>query len=221
MAQLLDTQVLVAPSGPAPVRWTRMPSVAPAPPPGSEVENTMILLSRAQGGDVEARNRLVERCLPPLRRWARGRLPDCARDGLDTEDLVQDTVMAVLRRLDGFEARHEGALQAYLRQALVNRIRDVMRSKKRRPTRTELPDELLADQTSPLEQLLGQESIERYEAALQRLRPTDREALVGRLELNYSYAELAMALGRPSANAARVAVTRAVVRLAKAMSDGR
>jgi RNA polymerase sigma-70 factor (ECF subfamily) len=156
-----------------------------------------------------------------LRRWARGRLPDCARDGLDTEDLVQDTVMAVLRRLHGFEARHEGALQAYLRQALVNRIRDVMRTKKRRPARTELPDEMMADQTSPLEALLGQESIERYEAAMQRLRPSDREAIVGRLELNYSYAELAVALGRPSANAARVAVTRAVVRLAKAMSDGR
>lgn len=220
MTQLLDTQAIAVPS--APVRWTGMPAVsAPKPSAAPEVENTMILLSRAQDGDVAARDRLVERCLPPLRRWARGRLPDCARDGLDTEDLVQDTVMAVLRRLNGFEARHEGALQAYLRQALVNRIRDVMRSKKRRPSRTELPDEVPADQTSPLEQLLGQESMERYEAAIQRLRPSDREAIVGRLELNYSYAELAVALGRPTANAARVAVTRAVVRLAKVMSDGR
>jgi RNA polymerase sigma-70 factor (ECF subfamily) len=195
--------------------------LASAPPGAGEVENTMVLLSRAQRGDAEATNRLVERCLPPLRRWARGRLPDCARDALDTEDLVQDTVMAVLRRLDGFEARHEGALQAYLRQALVNRIRDVIRSRKRRPSRSELPDDLMADQTSPLERLLGQESIERYEAAIQKLRATDREAIVGRLELNYSYAELAVALGRPSANAARVAVTRAVVRLAKAMEHGR
>ena len=57
----------------------------------------------------------------------------------------------------------------------------------------------------------------RYEAALARLRPDDREAIVARLELQYSYDELAVALGKPTANAARVAVLRAMSRLADQM----
>jgi DNA-directed RNA polymerase specialized sigma24 family protein len=41
--------------------------------------------------------------------------------------------------------------------------------------------------------------VERYERALQQLSEADREAIVGRLELGYSYEELAEALGKPSA----------------------
>ena len=57
------------------------------------------------------------------------------------------------------------------------------------------------------------------EAALQKLRPADREAIVGRLELQYDYKELAVLLGKPNANAARVAVTRALARLMEQFDD--
>jgi len=40
------------------------------------------------------------------------------------------------------------------------------------------------------------------------------------VELRYSYQELAVALGKPSADAARVAVARAVYRLAREISHG-
>ena len=78
-------------------------------------------------GDREALDALFKRHLGPLRRWARGRLPKWTRDLRDTEDLVQETLAQTLRHVDDFEPRHEGALRAYLRQAVLNRIRDEVR----------------------------------------------------------------------------------------------
>lgn len=182
-------------------------------------ETTVELINRVKAGDDAARERLVARCIPPLRRWARGRLPSYARDMLDTEDLVQESVLAALGRIQGFEARREGALQAYLRQALANRIKDVIRYKRRRPLQTELPEDARDQGESPLEQVIGLENTERYEAAMLRLRDTDCEAIIARVELRYSYQELAVALGKPSADAARVAVARAVYRLAREITN--
>jgi RNA polymerase sigma factor (sigma-70 family) len=184
-------------------------------------EKTLDLLTRVKAGDQEALERLIARCLPSLRRWAHGRLPPYARDMQDTADLVQDTIVAALKRLDRFEPRHEGALQAYLREALANRITDLIRKKLRRPVQTEMPEHLAASGVSPLEEILGQEKMARYDAALARLRPADREAIVARVELQYRYDELAIALGKPSANAARVAVSRAIQRLSDEMRHGR
>jgi RNA polymerase sigma-70 factor (ECF subfamily) len=183
-------------------------------------ETTIELLHLAQTGDQEAVARLLARCLPPLQRWARGRLPQFARGPLDTADLVQDAVMNALRLLAAFEPRHQGALQAYLRQAVMNRIRDVVRQHQRRPGRGDMPADLTDERTSPLEAAIGVENAMRYESALQRLRPEDREAIIGRLELQYGYDDLAIALGKPSAAAARMAVTRAMKRLAAELQHG-
>lgn len=183
-------------------------------------EATVELLELARQGDGDALNRLLQRCLPALRRWAHGRLPTSARGLMDTADLVQDTVISAMKRLDRFDARHQGALQAYLRQALVNRIRDLARFHKRRPLQTAIPEDLRDYGSSPLEQAIGAENVERYEGAIQRLDAADREAIVGRLELQYSYEELAVALNKPTVAAARMAVTRAMRRLADEMSHG-
>jgi RNA polymerase sigma-70 factor (ECF subfamily) len=180
-------------------------------------EATVELLNRIKGGDDAALERLLERCIPALRRWARGRLPRSARGMLETADLVQDAVMACMRRLDVFEVRHQGALQAYFRQAVMNRILDIVRQQKRRPGQTDLPEQLLDARPSPLDQAIGSENAERYEAAIHRLKPADREAIIGRVELQYSYDELAIVLDKPTAAAARVAVTRAMKRLADEM----
>jgi RNA polymerase sigma-70 factor (ECF subfamily) len=182
-----------------------------------DADTTIELLDLAKQGDQAALDKLFRRCMPVMRRWARGRLPQSARGMLETADLVQEAVFAAIRRLDTFEARHEGALQAYLRQAVVNRIRDVMRQQRRRPERAEFPEQLAADQTSPLEKAIGGENIERYEAALLRLDAADREVIIGRLELQYTYAELAAAVNKPSEAAARMAVTRAMKRLVDEM----
>jgi RNA polymerase sigma-70 factor (ECF subfamily) len=163
-------------------------------------------------------SRLIERALPALRRWAHGRLPPYARSMNDTMDVVQDVVVKSLKRLDGFEPRHEGALLAYLRTAVVNRIRDLIKESVRRPVAVELSDNLTVQSTSPLEAAIGAENTERYDRALATLRDEDREAIVLRLELHYSYEELQTALGKATAGAARLAVRRALERLALAMA---
>jgi RNA polymerase sigma-70 factor (ECF subfamily) len=125
--------------------------------------------------------------------------------------------------VEAFEIRGEGSLQAYLRQALLNQIRqEIRRAATRIPVSEGLADgdHVEASGPSPLEAALGAEAIERYERALNRLRPRDREAIVARLELGLSYQEAAEALGKSSANAARMAVERAVSRLLKEMEKG-
>ncbi len=92
--------------------------------------NTIELLERFKRGDEEAVSLLVERSIPPLKRWARGRLPQWARSLAETQDLVQNAVLRALPHLKTFEAKHPGALQAYLRQAVNNHIRDEIRKVK-------------------------------------------------------------------------------------------
>ena len=180
-------------------------------------ESTVHLIARARAGDTEALERLFSRHLGPLQRWARGRLPKWARDIADTDDLVQDTLAQTFKRIDSFEPRHAGALQAYLRQAVLNHIRNELRRKGRQPQATDVNDIDLVSAESPLENAIGREAVERYEEALQRLTAEDREAIIARVEMGFSYDELAEALGKPTPEAARKAARRALERLAREM----
>jgi RNA polymerase sigma-70 factor, ECF subfamily len=178
---------------------------------------TIELLARARLGDRAALDQLFARHIPLLRAWASGRLPRWARDIADTSDLVQETVITALRNLDAFEPRGEGALQAYLRTAVVNRIRNEFRRAATHPQAVELDSGIADEATSPLEAAIGSQLLEDYESALMQLTPEDREAIVTRIELGLSYAEMAEAMGKPTANAARMAVARALVKLAEEM----
>jgi RNA polymerase sigma-70 factor (ECF subfamily) len=186
-----------------------------------ESDDTLDLLTRARAGDTRAVDRLLDRYVPELKRWASGRLPGWARHAIDTDDLVQESLILVFQRLEAFEYRGEGALLAYLRQTVLNRIRNQIRWADRRPRAQGLEADLAQPGVSPLEAAIGAESVERYEAALGRLSPAEREALIGRLELGLTYPELARALGKPSADAARMTVARAIVRLGQEMRNER
>jgi DNA-directed RNA polymerase specialized sigma24 family protein len=131
------------------------------PTPPNELLSTLDLLERFKLGDEDAVTILVERSLPPLRRWARGRLPVWARSLAETQDLVQTALMRALPRLKEFEVRHAGALQAYLRQAVANHIRDEVRKASTRQA-TELADVQPDPGPSPLEQAIGREAFDRY-----------------------------------------------------------
>ena len=182
------------------------------------LDTTMELVALAKAGHPSAIEMLYRRCLPGLRVWARGRLPGYARDLSDTQDLVQETLLHTLTRLDAFEVRGPGGLQAYLRRGVLNRICDEIRRVSRRPGSSELVD--CADQApSALEQVIGREVVKRYQAALARLSPLDQAAIASRLEGGRSYDDIALRLGKPNANAARMAVCRAIDRLIAEMND--
>jgi RNA polymerase sigma-70 factor (ECF subfamily) len=187
------------------------------PVDGSDLPSSLTLLQRAQAGDRPALDLLIARYLPRMERWASGRLPLWARDLAETDDLVQETLFQTFRKIEGFDIRGEGALQAYLRQAILNRIRDELRRAKRRPAREALDPDAEDQTRSPLERAIGQQAVDRYERALAALEPEDREAIVARIELGYTNREIAELLDKPTPNAARMAVHRAIVRLARAM----
>jgi len=103
----------------------------------------------------------------------------------------------------------------------MNRIRDALRRHDRQGTTHGLDSGIVADAPSPVEEAIGRETLERYERALARLRPHDREAIVARVELGCSYQELAAMMDKPSADAARKAAQQALVRLAIEMQHER
>lgn len=185
------------------------------------LESSVELIRRAQQGDDEALNQLLARYLPRLRRWASGRLPQRVRELSDTNDLVQEALLGTVRHLRAFEDRGEGALQAYLRRAVMNRIVDEVRRVERRPVRDTL-DSLHPDAArSPLELAIGAQAIGRYEKALAALTETERHAVVARIELGYSYDEIAAIVNKPTGGAARLTIIRALAKLARLMAaDG-
>ena len=184
---------------------------------GRDTHSSFELLVRAQDGDEAARNELCARYLPRLRRWAHGRLPIWAREHLDTEDIVQDTLLRSVRQLDVFTPQHERAFCAYVCEALRNRLRDALRRAARRPASAALPDDEPASDPSPLESPSAVRRSANTKPALQRLREPDRELIIARVELGLDYREIAELLGRPSVGAVRVAISRALLRLATEM----
>jgi RNA polymerase sigma factor (sigma-70 family) len=181
-------------------------------------ESTLQLIERARSGEQEALERLFARHLKPLQRWASGRLPKWARDLADTDDLVQGALIQTFKNLQRFEPRGVGALQAYLRQAVLNRIRNELRRKRCHPLPSDLDAIAAESADSPLEQAIGRQALERYEQALQRLTAEERELVIARVEMGYSYDEMAAALGKPTPDAARKAARRALAQLAQEMA---
>ena len=188
--------------------------------PTFDPESTIELLGRARGGDAAALERLCRRYLPRLQRWASGRLPAASRGILETDDLVQEVLLRTVRQVERFEPGRSGqgvGFHAYVRQALTNRIRDEIRLAQRTPDRVELPEELAQPGPSPIDAAIGSEQLAWYESALEKLKPEDREAVIARVEMDMSYDEIAEALGKPSRNAARMTVVRALERLVRFM----
>lgn len=183
-------------------------------------ENTQQLLIRIRSGDNAARERLLARYLPMLRRWAHGRLPRHARDLGDTDDLVQATVLRALGQLNQFDYQGEGCFLGYLRHLLLNVMRNEIRRSGTRAGSTDLDEtQPGSDSESPLETAIGQERLHRYESALSRMPRRSQELLVMRIEFGLDYEDIADETGM-SRDAIRMAIKRAVSDLARKMSDG-
>jgi RNA polymerase sigma-70 factor (ECF subfamily) len=200
-----------------PPRTTGASDAAGAPSEDQSYDSTVEILKRAQAGDRSAALNLIERAAPVVRQWARGRLPQSARNDADTEDVMQDAVLRTLKGLKNFQHRTVGGLQAYLRTSVINRIRDLIRASGRRGIREPIGEELRDSQPSPLESAIMREKLDRFLEALQRLKPADRQVIVWRVELGYSVDEIASRLGKSKA-AAGMTVTRAMARLGKELN---
>jgi RNA polymerase sigma factor (sigma-70 family) len=191
----------------------------PAPPANATTSLELVL--RANAGDEVASTALYQRYRPRLERWAHNRLPQVARGALQTEDLVQDTLTQVFQRLNSFNPRHEGAFQGYVRTTLLNRIRDIARKHKRRGPTDPLDSAIVALDASPLDIAIGTETLKRYDSAMDRLRPEDKDLIIARIEMGLPYAEIAVMFEKPSVAAVHMAVSRALIKLAEEMAHER
>jgi RNA polymerase sigma-70 factor, ECF subfamily len=185
-------------------------------PPTENLLVTGALVERAKKGDARALDALMARYRPRLARWASGRLPDYARSLLDTGDLVQETLVKVFERLEDFEVWGPGGFEAYVRQTILNRIKDQVRWARRRPG-AEMPEHLEDRAPSPLELVIGVEVVERYERGMAGLSDEDQRMVHLRVELALGYDEIAAVTQRATPDAARMATHRALGRLAEIM----
>lgn len=181
--------------------------------------STRALIQRGRAGDRSAWDRVFGRVMKRLRVWAHGRVPASSRGEAETHDVVQDAALGMWHRLDQLDFRKPGDLEAYARQAVINRLRDQARRGLARPLIMPIDPGVIDDVPSALDRVLDAEAMARYQTAFSALDVKDREALIARAEMGYSFEQIAQLVGKPSANAARMAVTRAIGVLRRAVDD--
>jgi RNA polymerase sigma-70 factor (TIGR02960 family) len=167
------------------------------------------LLARARAGDEEAFRELTE----PHRRELQLHSYRLLGSVHDAEDMVQETLLAAWRGLEGFDGR--ASVRSWLYRIATNRCLNALRARSRRPRevpamgeslrptrRTEpvwlepYPDVLLEDipdrSAGPAARYEARESVElSFIVALQHLPPRQRAALVLSDLLGYRTAEIA------------------------------
>lgn len=187
---------------------------------GEPLGATAVLIARVKAGDLAAREDLLRRHLLLLSRWARGRVPPNARGLVETDDLVQVAVIRALRHLDHFGSTREGAFLAYLRRTFINLLRNEIRRCANAPQEP-IHEHLTQESAPPLDRMIGRQVLGSYEAALDELPEIWREAVIMKLEFGFRHSQIAEAIGSPSSDAARMMISRALVRLAERMGERR
>jgi RNA polymerase sigma factor (sigma-70 family) len=188
-----------------------------ATPSEDDPERSVDLLRKAQAGDEEARNQLLTRHLPRLQRWASRRLPLSVRSMLDTGDIVQEAMIRALRHLNELEIRTDHSFEDYLKRAITNRIIDAYRRPRR--DREDADEELPDRGPTALDLVIGREARERFERALETLSEHDCQLIVMHTDLQMDHNAIAEEIGKKP-DAARMALARALKRLAVAMQRG-
>lgn len=178
---------------------------------------TQDLLRGAKEGRREALEALLARYRPRLERWAAGRLPMRARSLLDTGDLVQETLLRAIEKINAIEIRGPGGFEGYVRRGILNRIRDQIRWARRREGSETASESLVDPAPSPLEDAIGADVVRRYEEAMERLSEEERQLLHLRIELDLGYEEITAIMGRSSPDATRMAIQRGLQKLAITM----
>ncbi|HEY1304309.1 MAG TPA: sigma-70 family RNA polymerase sigma factor [Vicinamibacterales bacterium] len=184
--------------------------MAKAPP--KLPESTAELVTRVRGGDRDAADALVDRELPALRQKVHGTLPRIARDICDTDDVVQEAFLRTWRHINRIDVSQPGSFRAYTRRTAKNHVIDRVRQVLRRPVSDELP-EVADSKPGPDAQMEEARFRADVRTALDRLTRSERRLITARFNREWSYAAIADKLGKPSADAARVAVHRACKRL--------
>ena len=175
------------------------------------------ILVRARGGDRRAIETFFAHYLPQLRAWTRSRVPRWLERRVDADDLVQLAAIKTLRRLHHLSPERRDSIQPYLRQIVLNLIRDEVRAFRRAPEHVPIADDDIGVRAPQLDRLVHRAAWRDYCVALNTLSRRERRAVIGRLERGLPYEQLRRLLNVATANTARVATTRAIHRLVARM----
>jgi len=202
-----------------------MPEVKP------DSAETCALLEAIRAGDAQALEQLLGRHRTELRAFIENHFDARLRARLDPSDVVQETQLEVVRRIDDFLAQAPMPFRLWLRkkafERLLNLRRDHLTRQRRSVAREEaLPDRsslllagpLLARGPSPSQQAQDRELAERVSRAVARLADADREILLLRHAEDLPFEEIACLLDIEPA-AARKRFGRALIRLQKVLRD--
>jgi len=194
----------------------------------SDLTLTLDLLRRAQDGEQQALERLLERYYERVRRIVRLRLGAALRSRLDSGDILQDTFLAAVRNFARFEVRDEASFINWLSVLAENQIRDAAdhHSAQKRDLKKMVPLEFtdksgavgidpVASGLTPQALASKAEEIAKIEAAIDMLSPEHRELVILRDYAGASWETIAEQTGRPSPDAARMAHAKAMVQLAR------
>lgn len=171
---------------------------------------TAILIEQSKQGDKRANEQLAEYVYPTLLSWAHGRVPRTLDSLIDTSDVVQETLVKGMEKLNDFQSLRPGAFLAYLRRIFINNINQKLRSEK--PTKS--LEEIQIQQSK----LILKDDIEElviYEEALSKLNPSEQDIIILRVEFGMSFKEIAGALDKNTEDAARMQFNRALGKLLK------
>jgi RNA polymerase sigma-70 factor (ECF subfamily) len=174
--------------------------------------DTDLLLRQAAQGDEAARDRLLERFRPRLRRLIALRLDRRLAARLDPSDVVQETLAEAAEKLAGYLRERPLPFYPWLRGLALDRLVELyrwhVRSRKRSVRREEralppLPDDsalelvqrLVNRGSAPSDRLRRSEAKALVRAALDKLPERDRELLVLRHLEQLSIREIAAVLG--------------------------
>ncbi len=196
-----------------------------------DAPETEQLLAQARGGDSQAVNQLLDRHRDALRRLVELRMDRALRRRVDASDVVQEVLVEANRRLRDYLADPAPMpFHLWLRHMARDRLIDAHRRHRLAQRRSvdreqplaapggidqstiELAGQLCDPQLTPAAQATWQETLRRFQEAVERLDEIDREIILMRHFEKLTNQEAAQALGLTSA-AASMRYLRAVRRL--------
>jgi RNA polymerase sigma-70 factor (ECF subfamily) len=142
------------------------------------------LLKGLRSGDTQAYEEVTERFAPQIYRLAYG----ITQDAMDAQDITQDVMLTIFRRVDDFEGR--SSIQTWLYRIAVNSSLDRVRSRQRRQETVSIDDylpsftsdgmhaeEIVDWSELPLDHLLMHEAHQRLQESIESL-PEDLKVVL-------------------------------------------
>jgi RNA polymerase sigma-70 factor, ECF subfamily len=187
-------------------------------------------IRQAKQGSIEARGRLLEACGAFMLQAARQMVSPNLRPKCAPSDLVQETALDAHRDFGQFHGERLEELCAWLRKILLDNAVSARRryehAAKREISReisleaSEAVADVLRDDAPSPRSILGRIEKQRHvEAALERLAPDHKSAILLRSRDHLSFAEIGAQMER-SEEAARKLWFRAIERLRREMNPG-